>query len=326
MRASLRSRIVLAVLAAVALSLVRGVGAPDAHAADGCLLVVTCPPAPTPTTAPPVPPVASAPVPAAAPMRYAPSVHDVDPTGTLLALLNHERAAHGLASLALRTDVASIAQVWSGRMAASGALSHDDAYFAADTRGRLRAGALGENVARNSSVGGAHAALMASPHHRANILDARFRVVGIGAVEDGGSWWITEDFVQPLGAPAASSTPAPTPAPRPVRKAPVAAPARARTIVPPTPAPPPPAAVAAPAPPVVAALPPTLATTTTTTSARVVRPAAAPPGTMDLDLVAGDAEDHDGRAAAAAGVTSAGAGCIGLRRIRRPRRPRAAAR
>ena len=82
-------------------------------------------------------------------------------------------------------------------MADAGAISHDDAYFGSDNRDRLDARAMGENVARNATIDGAHRALMASEHHRANILDRRFAVIGFGAVFKSGWWWVTEDFLEP---------------------------------------------------------------------------------------------------------------------------------
>jgi uncharacterized protein YkwD len=38
---------------------------------------------------------------------------------------------------------------------------------------------------------------MASPAHRANILDRRWRGVGVGVVSSGGYLWVTEIFRQP---------------------------------------------------------------------------------------------------------------------------------
>jgi uncharacterized protein YkwD len=56
---------------------------------------------------------------------------------------------------------------------------------------------IGENIAFNSTVRRAHRALMASPGHRANILDPRMRRVGVGIVERGGELWVTEVFTKP---------------------------------------------------------------------------------------------------------------------------------
>ncbi|HEX4905503.1 MAG TPA: CAP domain-containing protein [Acidimicrobiales bacterium] len=114
----------------------------------------------------------------------------------LLVLLNHERERAGLARLALRDDVAAIASGWTRSMARVGRLSHNDEYFTKRTRGRLDARRLGENVAYGGDVDRVHRALMASTPHRANILDSRFGIIGIGAELHDGTWWVTEDFVQ----------------------------------------------------------------------------------------------------------------------------------
>jgi uncharacterized protein YkwD len=57
--------------------------------------------------------------------------------------------------------------------------------------------AIGENIAYNVTVRRAHRALMASPGHRANILDPRMRRVGVGVVERHGRLWVTEIFTKP---------------------------------------------------------------------------------------------------------------------------------
>lgn len=104
-------------------------------------------------------------------------------------LVNAERVQRDIQPLTQRGDVTDIAMRWSGSMAQAGELSHNDAYFSNESRRRLDARALGENVARASTIDQAHQALMASEHHRDNILDARFSAVGIGAVFRDGSWW-----------------------------------------------------------------------------------------------------------------------------------------
>ena len=191
------------------LSLVWSLTATSAAAAETCeLAIVTCqdgeqpPPTTTTTTTAPAPPP--------------PELTSAEAAARLLSLLNDERARAGLAPFALRADVTEIAAGWSAAMARAAHLSHNDAYFTQETRSRLDARMLGENVARNSSVDGAHRALMGSPPHRANILDGRFLVIGIGAELRDGSWWVTQDFVQPAtsaGAGRAGAASAPMPAP-----------------------------------------------------------------------------------------------------------------
>lgn len=193
--------------------------------AEGCALLLTCP-EPEPDAPPPPPTTTTTTV---RPMTSA------EAAARLVALLNDERAASGLVPFTVRADVTEIAVGWSSAMARAEHLSHNDAYFTKDTRLRLDARMLGENVARNGSVDGAHRALMESPPHRANILDARFTVIGVAAELRDGSWWVTQDFVQPAsaGSPsrpvATAETPATAPEPSPstaasAPAAPVAAP------------------------------------------------------------------------------------------------------
>lgn len=155
-------------------------------------------PPPTTTTTAPAPP---------------PPPSEAEATEHLLRRMNEERTARGLPALQRRADVDGVAQAWSGRLAEERRLSHNDAYFTPESRARHGARALGENVAVNSSAEAAHVALMNSEDHRANILDARFTVVGLGAVLRDGSWWVTQDFVQPRAAAATPVRTAAAPTP-----------------------------------------------------------------------------------------------------------------
>ena len=56
----------------------------------------------------------------------------------------------------------------------------------------------GENIALNGDIASAHALLMDSPGHRANILATHFNSVGIGVVERGDLLYVTEDFAHVL--------------------------------------------------------------------------------------------------------------------------------
>ncbi|MEX2660043.1 MAG: CAP domain-containing protein [Acidimicrobiales bacterium] len=169
-------------------------------------------------------------------------VEDGAGAARLLELMNRDRAGAGIGPLAMRGDVTSVATGWSHRMADAGALSHNDDYFTSGSRQRLGAKSLGENVAYNESVDDAHARLMASSGHRANVLDPKFTVVGISVVRTpNGTNWVTQNFVQPNAAPVAA----------PVVAAPVAAAAAPTTTAAPAPtttAAPAPTATAAPAP------------------------------------------------------------------------------
>lgn len=128
----------------------------------------------------------------------------------ILELVNRDRGRAALPALAERADVLAVAASWSTTMAQARALSHNDDYFSAASIERLNAKSLGENVARNGDVDDAHARLMASPGHHANIMSAKFTVVGIAVFRDAdGTYWVTESFLLPNGAsPAAPSVPA----------------------------------------------------------------------------------------------------------------------
>lgn len=130
------------------------------------------------------------------------STPDTAAADYLAGRINAERAAAGLAAVSVRADIAEIAMGQSVAMASRADLWHNDAYFAAGTRARLGARALGENVAYNGSIEDAHLRLMASPGHRANILNPAFDAVGIAVVVEGSTFYVTEDFVDTADAVA----------------------------------------------------------------------------------------------------------------------------
>ena len=189
------------------------------------------------------------------------------PVDELLAMVNAERAAAGVPPLALRADLSDLAGAWSVSMAATGVLAHNDAYFSSDVRRQIGPGARAENVAYAGDVASVHRVLMDSPPHRANLLDARMTVFGIGAVFDGRLWWVTQAF---LAAPApAPASPEPTPAP-----------ALAITVSLDPPAPTVTTTTAAPRPVVMA--PPAPSTTTSITVVLALEPAEAAPPTSTV--------------------------------------------
>jgi hypothetical protein len=52
----------------------------------------------------------------------------------------------------------------------------------------------GENVALDYNAAGAHQHLMLSPHHRENLLNPAYNVVGLGVVRSGDRLYIVQDF------------------------------------------------------------------------------------------------------------------------------------
>ena len=169
------------------------------------------------------------------------------------ARVTAERQAQGRPALPMEDDLVAVARNHSAAMAATARLYHNSLLGQQVQGWQL----VAENVGMGSSVDQVHQALMASPQHRADILNVRFDGIGIGVVQSGGSMWVTEVFRQRAGAAAlASDPPAPTPeAPTPV----------------PAPPPAPPRHAARPAPslaplPTTTAVPTTTAAPTTSTS------------------------------------------------------------
>ncbi len=111
-------------------------------------------------------------------------VVDFKAEAKMLALLNKERAKHGLNLLVMDGTLRTLARKHSREMFARGYFAHVDP----DGKGpfdRMREAGIeydeaGENLAKAPSVSIAHRGLMNSPGHRANILDSKFGKVGIG--------------------------------------------------------------------------------------------------------------------------------------------------
>jgi uncharacterized protein YkwD len=110
-------------------------------------------------------------------------------TVAILSLVNHERAHRGLPALAVNASLQREATSHSGR---------------AHTPVRQCTGERGQNLAWGTYTGGSPASIMAawmaSPLHRANILDARYRYTGIGVVAAGHETTYTQDFAQRCAA------------------------------------------------------------------------------------------------------------------------------
>ena len=120
---------------------------------------------------------------------------------TLFALLNEDRARHGLPALILDEELSRIARIKSQDMV-------DNNYFAhtSPTYGNVRSmltsfgasfSSAGENIARSRSVHHSNAAFLSSAGHRRNMLSSTFTHVGIGVVVNAqGFVTVTEIFVR----------------------------------------------------------------------------------------------------------------------------------
>ena len=109
----------------------------------------------------------------------------------IVTKINAERTLRGLRALPARSYLSDRAHQHSAVMARRGRLYHSNLSRICCFR------SVGENVAFNSTVTRIHRSLMASPGHRANILNRRWRGVGVGVVKSGGRLWVTEIFRQP---------------------------------------------------------------------------------------------------------------------------------
>jgi hypothetical protein len=137
-------------------------------------------------------------------LAFAESAPTFDAQGEqqIFQLVNRERHARGLSTLAYDERLQDAARKHSLLMARSGEVEHQ---LAGEPKLSLRLGEVqirydssGENVARTSDPARAHVALMNSPGHRANILDATFNSIGIGIVNTPDGIYVTEDFARRL--------------------------------------------------------------------------------------------------------------------------------
>jgi uncharacterized protein YkwD len=136
------------------------------------------------------------------------ATHRVAPAGSVarvsslesgvLASLNQIRVAHGLVPLRLSTGLAAAAREHSQQMAVDGYFAHESYdgsafwkriqhYYA---QGRRSYWSVGENLLWSSpdvDAAGALQMWMDSPEHRANILTARWREIGVAAVHVSGA-------------------------------------------------------------------------------------------------------------------------------------------
>jgi uncharacterized protein YkwD len=125
--------------------------------------------------------VFSATVPASAGMR-----------GRMLHLINGARRSHGEHPLRLSIPVSRAAHHHSRLMADRGYLFHT-ANLQQVLSGRPWS-VFGENIARAKTVRSTFRAWMRSPGHRANILRARYKRIGIGIEPRHRALWSTIDF------------------------------------------------------------------------------------------------------------------------------------
>ena len=151
--------------------------------------------APTPKATPaPTPKATPAPTPKAAPTPTAKATAAPTPSRStapsqadqqhMLDLINQERTKAGVGPLKIDSKLQSMAQAKSDDMVAKAYFDHISPTYGSPFEMMKKFGisytSAGENIAGNSSVDKAHAALMNSPGHKANILKSSFTYIGIG--------------------------------------------------------------------------------------------------------------------------------------------------
>ena len=104
--------------------------------------------------------------------------------------VNKARANHGRVKLTLDPELSKVARSHSKTMAKKSSLYHTKNLGEKVTNWK----SLGENVGYGSAVKQLHKLFMGSSGHRANILKAAYRYVGVGSTRKDGTLWITVVF------------------------------------------------------------------------------------------------------------------------------------
>ena len=112
---------------------------------------------------------------------------------TLWRLTNQARARHRLAPVRLNSSLSYTARRHSAAMATRGSLYHTRnlAYAVRSFSWSI----AGENVGVGPTIEKINRAFILSTPHRANILNRRFKTVGVGVVWRSGKAWVTVIFI-----------------------------------------------------------------------------------------------------------------------------------
>ena len=110
----------------------------------------------------------------------------------MLQLLNQTRRNHGLATFRLNVELSHFAWLHSKRMADRNQIFHTNNLY--DAVRAYHPSTWGENVGMAGLLTRVRSLWMHSSGHRANILKARYRRIGIGVVKARGAVWVTAIF------------------------------------------------------------------------------------------------------------------------------------
>jgi uncharacterized protein YkwD len=163
----------------------------DGDGKAGCSVTLFQPTTPSPASTTPAPttPAPTTPAPTTSP---APSVSDTYESD-VIAATNVERTSRSLVALTPQACVDRYAEAQAQRMADEDRMYHQDLGPVMTGCGL---GMVGENVAYGFRDGKAvTAGWMASPGHRANILEPEYRLLGVGAAQNAqGVWYSAQVF------------------------------------------------------------------------------------------------------------------------------------
>ncbi|HET7439922.1 MAG TPA: CAP domain-containing protein [Terriglobales bacterium] len=125
--------------------------------------------------------------------------NDAQAERQLLEKANAERTRLGLPALKTDEGLIRAARVHAEEMAMKGQLTHQflgepSLIDRISANSNLHLERAGENVAVAPTADEAHRALMSSPPHRDNLLNAKFNVAGIGVFRKGTQIYVAQDF------------------------------------------------------------------------------------------------------------------------------------
>ena len=125
-------------------------------------------------------------------LTLAPPSTEAQYEAAVLAATNSERVSHGLRAFTVTTCLSGFATTWATHLAATKTLVHQDlAPFLSECHAMY----AGENIADgNVSAATVVQLWMASPEHRANVLDGHYTHIAIGAALSGTTWYVVQDF------------------------------------------------------------------------------------------------------------------------------------
>jgi uncharacterized protein YkwD len=130
---------------------------------------------------------------------YESASFDVSAERDLLKMANADRARAGLPPLKMDDGLVEAARTHAAKMASENRLAHQFSGEPSPTErisatSTLHLARTAENVALATTAEDAHHALMSSPPHRENLLNASYNVAGFGVFRSGNRLYVAQDF------------------------------------------------------------------------------------------------------------------------------------